>query len=105
VTGVQTCALPILKGDLHCHTLHSDGANTVREIVGNAVELGLDFLAVTDHNTDTHHADLDALAGLPIILIPGEEVTTYWGHAHTWWLREWVDFGCRAEGSLRAVQR
>jgi len=94
-----------LKGDLHCHTLHSDGANTVREIVENAVSLRLDFLAVTDHNTNTHHAELEGFAGLPIILIPGEEVTTYWGHANTWGLREWVDFRCADEESIKAVQR
>jgi hypothetical protein len=77
----------------------------VREIVENAVSLGLDFLAVTDHNTTTHHADLEALAGLPIILIPGEEVTTYWGHANTWGLREWVEFRCADEELIKAVQR
>ncbi len=41
----------------------------------------------------------------PIILIPGEEVTTYWGHANTWGLREWVDFRCADEESIKAVQR
>jgi hypothetical protein len=94
-----------LKGDLHCHTLHSDGLNTVREIVERAVELGLDFLAVTDHNTNTHHEDLEALSGLPIILIPGEEVTTYWGHANTWGLREWIEYRCADQQSMSAVQR
>jgi hypothetical protein len=94
-----------LKGDLHCHTLHSDGANTVFEVVENAVSLGLDFLAVTDHNTTTHHPYLQAASHLPIILIPGEEVTTYWGHANTWGLREWVDFRCADEDSIKAVQR
>ncbi len=92
-----------LKGDLHCHTLHSDGANPVSEVVQNAVELGLDFLAVTDHNTTTHHPELARLAYQPIILIPGEEVTTYWGHANTWGLREWVEFRCADEDSIKAV--
>ncbi|HUF52666.1 MAG TPA: CehA/McbA family metallohydrolase [Dehalococcoidia bacterium] len=94
-----------LKGDLHCHTVHSDGLNTVREIVDRAVELGLDFLAVTDHNTNTHHEDLEALSDLPIILIPGEEVTTYWGHANTWGLREWIEYRCADQESMEAVQR
>jgi len=94
-----------LKGDLHCHTLHSDGANTVREMVEHAAGLGLDFLAVTDHNTNTHHEEMDALGELPITLIPGEEVTTYWGHANTWGLREWVDFRCADNESIQAVQR
>src|SRR3990170_7065751 len=33
------------KGDLHCHSVHSDGLNSVEELVHNAVERGLDFLA------------------------------------------------------------
>jgi hypothetical protein len=94
-----------LKGDLHCHTLHSDGLNSVEEIVRNAVELGLDFLAVTDHNTSTHFEDMDALSHLPIVLIPGVEVTTYWGHANMWGLREWIDFRCADEASIDAVRR
>jgi hypothetical protein len=94
-----------LKGDLHCHTLHSDGLNSVEEIVRNAVEIGLDFLAVTDHNTSTHFEDMDVLSHLPIVLIPGEEVTTYWGHANMWGLREWIDFRCADEAAIDAVRR
>ena len=94
-----------LKGDLHCHTVHSDGLNSVEEIVRNAVGLGLDFLAVTDHNTSTHFEELERLSDLPIVLIPGEEVTTYWGHANMWGLREWIDFRCADEASIEAVRR
>jgi hypothetical protein len=94
-----------VKGDLHCHTGHSDGLNTVDEIVASAIERGLDFLAVTDHNTNTHHEDLARLSHLPIILIPGEEVTTYCGHANMWGLREWIDFRCTDTDSVEAVKR
>jgi len=94
-----------LKGDLHCHTVHSDGLNTVREIVEHAVALGLDFIAVTDHNTNTHHEELDAMTDLPIIRIPGEEVTTYWGHANTWGLREWVEYRCADNEAIQSVRR
>jgi len=95
-----------LKGDLHCHTEHSDGANPIIEVVEEALRLGLDFLAITDHNTRSHHDMVGRLARTqPIILIPGEEVTTYWGHANTWGLREWVDFRCADNESIQAVQR
>jgi hypothetical protein len=94
-----------MKGDLHCHTIHSDGLNTVDEIVASAIERGLDFLAVTDHNTDTHYEDLARLSHLPIVLIPGEEVTTYWGHANMWGLREWIDFRCPDADSMEPVKR
>lgn len=94
-----------LRGDLHCHSVHSDGLNTVEELVQEAIALGLDFLAVTDHNTCTHHAHLASLSHLPIILIPGEEVTTYWGHANTWGLRQFVDFRCTDAESMKTLMR
>lgn len=93
-----------VKGDLHSHTVHSDGENTVEELARAAMALGLDFLAITDHNTVTHHEEVEALSHLPIILIPGEEVTTYFGHANVWGLREWVEFRCADDDAMRAVR-
>jgi len=80
------------RGDLHSHTDHSDGANTIAEMASFARARGLDFLAITDHNTTTHMPVIDAWADTPLLLVPGEEVTTYSGHANVWGLREWVDF-------------
>ena len=53
-----------LAGDLHAHTFHSDGAMSVAELAAHAVERGLDFVAVTDHNTVSHH-------GFSAPLLPG----------------------------------
>ncbi|MCC2319762.1 PHP domain-containing protein [Cellulomonas xiejunii] len=39
-----------LRGDLHSHTDASDGATPVQEMVLAALELGRDYLAVTDHS-------------------------------------------------------
>jgi hypothetical protein len=80
------------RGDLHSHTEHSDGENTIEEMARFAKKRGLDFLAITDHNTTTHMPVIDAWREAPLLLIPGEEVTTYSGHANVWGLREWVDF-------------
>ena len=79
------------RGDLHSHTDHSDGENTIAEMAAEAQRLGLDYLAITDHNTTTHHAEVDR-GQWPVLLIPGEEVTTYRGHCNIWGLREWADF-------------
>src|SRR5437868_2548630 len=49
-----------LAGDLHSHTVHSDGTLTVHELACLAASRGLDFLAVTDHNTISHHPVLPA---------------------------------------------
>ena len=82
-----------LRGDLHCHTLYSDGDSWPAEMMARAVERGLDFLGVTDHNQVGHQAEYAALEGahLPIVL-PGVEVTTYGGHWNAWGTDRWWDF-------------
>jgi len=39
-----------LRGDLHCHSDWSDGGSPVEEMAATAVELGHDYLAMTDHS-------------------------------------------------------
>jgi DNA polymerase (family 10) len=39
-----------LRGDLHSHTVASDGRHTVEEMARAAQERGLEYLAVTDHS-------------------------------------------------------
>jgi DNA polymerase (family 10) len=39
-----------VRGELHSHTVASDGKNTLEEMVGAARERGLKYLAVTDHS-------------------------------------------------------
>jgi len=82
-----------LAGDLHAHTVHSDGVLTVSELAALAAERGLDFIAVTDHNTISHHAELPAAAKrYGITLLPGQEVTTDGGHAGALGDIGWIDF-------------
>ncbi len=91
------------RGDLHAHTVHSDGLNTMTELAACARDRGLDFLAVTDHNTISHHAEMARLGDAGILLVPGQEVTTYAGHANVWGLREWLDFRCQDAETVRRV--
>lgn len=80
-------------GDFHSHTVHSDGALTVPELAWLACDEGLDFLAVTDHNTVSHHPELPAVgARYGIRLLPGQEVTRDEGHANVFGDTGWVDF-------------
>lgn len=73
-------ALRLFKGDLHTHTLGSDGVLTVEELTRHAMRHGLDFLAITDHN---QMVSTEALLRIPgITLIPGVEWTHYQGHAN-----------------------
>ncbi len=40
-----------LKGDLHTHTIWSDGVDTVENMVLKAISIGYSYLAITDHAT------------------------------------------------------
>jgi hypothetical protein len=92
-----------LRGDLHCHSEHSDGADTLVQLTARARALKLDFLAVTDHNTVSHHPNLPELADDDLLLIPGYEVTTYYGHMNVWGANRWCDFRCRSNEEIAAV--
>lgn len=92
-----------LRGDLQSHTEHSDAKGTVRQLVDKARELGLDFLAVTDHNSVSHHPRLAELADQEVLLIPGQEVTTFYGHMNVWGTSRWCDFRCRSDADMAAV--
>jgi hypothetical protein len=90
--------------DLHAHTVHSDGELTIAELAAAAAAAGLDALAVTDHNTVSHHAHLAATGRrYGVALIPGQEVTTDLGHANAFGDIGWVDFREPAATWVRTV--
>lgn len=57
------------KGNLHTHTLESDGDSTPAAVAKWYADHGYDFLAITDHDKVT------TLDNAPLLLLPGEEVT------------------------------
>jgi len=92
------------RGDLHLHTAHSDGqcpSQTGKMVpcpvfftVDAAARRGLDFIAITDHNTTSHY---DAMRELQpyfdkVLLIPGREITTFQGHLNLLGTTDFVDF-------------
>ena len=80
-------------GDFHAHTVHSDGSESISELAVRGVRAGLDFVAVTDHNTVSHHQHLPRIgAEHGITLLPGQEVTTARGHANAFGDIGWIDF-------------
>jgi hypothetical protein len=89
--------------DLQSHTHHSDAKGTIAELLAAASERGLRFLAITDHNTVSHHAELLRHADGPVLPVPGLEVTTYRGHANVWGASGWVDFRIRDDADVAAM--
>ena len=92
------------RGDLHMHTAHSDGhcnSQTGKQVpcptwitLDAAARRGLDFIAITDHNTTSQYDDLRELQPYfdRLLLIPGREVTTFMGHANVFGITEFLDF-------------
>ena len=90
-----------IPGDLHCHTVYSDGDSWPVEVLDAAAEAGLEFLGVTDHNNVRHQRAYGSGGdGLPLV-VPGVEVTTYGGHWNAWGTDRWWEF---REPESRAVE-
>ncbi len=66
------------KGDLHMHSIYSDGNRTPLAMCLHSLGLGLDFMSLTDH--DCYEGSLEAIAkvkesNIDILVLPGEEIT------------------------------
>ena len=92
------------RGDFHAHTGHSDGSCAsdsgrkipcgVERTLDAARRRDLDFVTVTDHNTESHVAELRNLQDTHdrLLILPGRELTTFQGHANGLGLVGPVDF-------------
>jgi hypothetical protein len=94
---------PWLCGELHCHTYHSDGELNAAELLKLSVERGLDFLAVSDHNTIASQRELESIQDPGLILIRGVEATSFKGHFNAWGIPDWVDFRITQPEQMQAA--
>jgi len=94
------------RGDLHMHGAHSDGSCTPQSGKGKvpcplfvtaqaAAERGLDFIALSDHNTVSQANAVRELQPYfdRLLLLAGRELTTFTGHANL--LGSWVPLDFR----------
>lgn len=92
-------------GDFHTHTGHSDGFGCrdtrgkrapcqVYQNVELAHTQGLDFVGIADHNTISHYQDIRTLQpSFPdLLILRGQEVTTFYGHANVYGSGDPVNF-------------
>lgn len=95
-------------GDFHVHSKESGDAQPALDVIADfARGRGLDFVELSDHNTVSQDDFVnDAQSRHPdLLLIPGIEYTTYYGHANavgaTGWLSHRIGFeGATVEAAL-----
>ena len=85
----------VLTAELHVHSAHSyDGRDPVRDLLERAAAVGLDAIAVTDH--DVIEGSLEAVEAAPeygLLAIPGMEVSSAAGHVLALGVEEAVEPG------------
>jgi hypothetical protein len=89
---MQTQNKQSLRVELHCHTSASvDSLVPVEKILSRCKTLGIDKIAITDHNVI--ETALSAKAMAPEMVIVGEEIQTTKGELIAYFVSEWVPPG------------
>ena len=52
----QPIALADIRGMTHCHTVYSDGRNSIEQMALAAEAMGMTYLTITDHSPSAHYA-------------------------------------------------
>ena len=93
------------KGDLHCHTFHSDARGAPETLHAAAKQAGLDFLAIADHNTITQRRYFHPNSSPDLVFVRAMEVTTATGHANVYGVDEWIDFRMTKPSDAHTLER
>ncbi len=97
--------------ELHSHTTHSrgtqvpvEGLNTPEEMVRHAKSIGLGAIAITDHNKIEGALEAKKYARkYGVVVIPGEEVSTYSGHMLALGVEELIQPGMTVEETIDKI--
>jgi hypothetical protein len=93
----------LLRVDLHIHTHYSGDSNASPEaIVARCLKMGLNCIAITDHNTIQGALQVQRLA--PFRVIIGEEIRTTAGELTGLFLREEIPAGLSPLDTVRAIK-
>ena len=83
------------RGDCHVHSAISSGAVlTPEQLAAETRRVGLDFIAVTEHNSTATHTAWASLGGHDLLVVLGQEATTPTGH----WLALGLESGQQVHG-------
>jgi predicted metal-dependent phosphoesterase TrpH len=90
--------LPLLKFDLHVHTVRSPDAHTKIEDLPSIIKAkGLDGIAITEHN------NFDPPSFSDVIILPGIEVSSKEGHVLGLGVREKIPSRLSADETIQRI--
>lgn len=93
----------MLKVDLHMHTHFSpDSGASSKSIVARCIKTGLNYIAVTDHNTIRGALEVQSIAPFPVTI--GEEVKSSAGDIIGLFLKEEVPKGLSPMETVDAIK-
>lgn len=96
---------PAGMADLHVHTSHSDGQDSVTDVLAWASRIRLDVIAITDHDTIEGAilaAELARVRSGPQVIV-GEEVSSLDGHILALFIDKLVEPNLSAEDTVAAI--
>ncbi|MEG9195055.1 MAG: PHP domain-containing protein [Candidatus Methanoglobus sp.] len=97
----------MLRAELHVHSNFSDGKDNVGDLIKAAIEKKIDVLSITDHDTiDGSLSAIEIVSAekLPIIIIPGIEISTKNGHLLAYGISKDIERGIEIRETCEAVR-
>jgi len=92
----------LLKGDFHIHTKYSmDCHNELEEIIARCQELGINCIAIADHDATEGALKMKEMAPFKVII--AEEVLTPSGEVMGLFLKEHIASGLSIERAMNAI--
>lgn len=93
----------MIRADLHLHTVYSGDSNTsLEQVISRCREIGINCVAITDHNTIAGAVKMQRIA--PFQVIVGDEIQTSSGEIIGYFLSEEVPKGLPAEETARRIK-
>lgn len=93
------------RGNLHAHTIKSDGHQTVQAVIDDYAKKNYDFLMISDHDIFMSAADYRKFDSRGMVLIPGNEVTRNGTHILHVNADRLLDPSCHRQEVLNEIQK
>jgi len=93
----------LIRADLHVHTIYSGDCNTsLEQTIARCLDVGINCIAITDHNTIAGAVEMKRIAPFPVIV--GNEIETSTGEIIGYFLAEEIPKGLPAAETARMIK-